>query len=138
VTGSTKVINDGKTMFVVSPQMKQYGDQPLSQGELFRLQGLRNDDALLKYNYAKPFTGEDALVCGECQRQFAHQSGLTGHARTHKPGVEEPNRLLTDEERFAKPPAAEEVLPPSGTHLDLMKRGEIAGMAGAADMSADR
>ena len=124
-------VKSPRAVFVVSPQLKTYGGMNLSQGEVFELQGLRNDDKLLKYSYIKPFAvGDETIDCGTCGRQFAHSSGLNSHNRyEHTPGQRDPNRVLTPAEHNQKAPALSEIIPPMRGEF----RGSLPGSVGLAD-----
>lgn len=106
-------------VYVLSPQLKQYAGKPLSVGEVYRLEGMRNDDLLLKHNYIKPYAeGDEPLTCANCDRLFAHASGLSSHLRdSHTPGRREPNALEAESPRL---PEEHELIPPQ--RID-MRRG---------------
>lgn len=115
-----------KIYFVVSPNFKSYGGQDLDMGEIFELQGLRNDHALLKHEYIQKLE-TDPIEC-ECERLWAHDSGLSNHRRK----VHGPREIhsLGDLEigKFTPPPVTkiEEEGPPR--RINIAEQGMDPGL----------
>jgi hypothetical protein len=99
--------------FVTSPHLKSYGGMALTMGQVFVMQGLRNDDALLRRNYVRPI-GEnyETLECAFCPAEFAHDQGITNHMRNLHDSAT-PNREPNALEAESPPvPSLEQMIPP--------------------------
>lgn len=129
---TVKVTTD-RAMAVTNTQFRSYGGRELGIGEVFDMIGLRNDELLLRYGYAKPFPkGDVALDCASCGRLFAHEQGLSTHMRnSHTPGRYDPLGL---EEKSPPMPTLEDLIPPR--RVDMGAARAAASQSRAADPNA--
>lgn len=101
----------GEKAFVINPSLRQYCGKALDMGEVFELQGVPNDELLLKHGYVRRFSeGSEPKMC-DCGRIFAHDAGLTEHRKYSHAGFSAPQGAL-EPEGAPPPPPLEQMIPP--------------------------
>lgn len=68
---------------VVARRRFSYAGEARSRGEVFDLEGLRNDDLLLRHGYVQTFEGI-GWPCA-CGREFADEGALRAHVIVDHP-----------------------------------------------------
>lgn len=64
-----------------------YGDRQLDRGQIFALQGLPNDEKLLRIGYVAELpAGADVSRCLDCGEEFASSEERNAHARDRHSG----------------------------------------------------
>lgn len=76
-----------------------YANQQLDRGQIFELQGKRNDDRLVSYKYVEEVPkGTEIKTCSECGGEFIGESYRRTHGEKRHPTVP---RTIEEEERLA-------------------------------------
>ena len=93
----------GKTVWAARPF--QYAALILDRGQVFELQGTRNDEKLLAFGYIKELERDTELYeCNRCPGQFIGMRERATHADKRHPmvplTVEEEERMFDREERM--------------------------------------
>lgn len=113
-------------LYVVRRSM-EYGPEskPADRGQLIELQGMKNDEALVRLGYVS-LANERATVvsCGKCGAKFQTDEALSAHG-----GYRHSNRTLTPQQEDAREDARakteDEVNP---IYLDQTKASREAGV----------
>lgn len=76
----------GRKAYQRHPSFTRYTGQPLDPGELFTLQGLANDETLVRLGYAVLADPKaKGLRCRVCAREFVSENARNQHGhRTHR------------------------------------------------------
>ena len=70
---------------VVSGVDMAYNGRNVERGELFTLDGARNDEKLMDHHYVREFESGKPENCDNCGKQFAAQGHLDNHRREQHP-----------------------------------------------------